>query len=197
VESSIVGDDLKSAFGELIDEHGPWDWWTTFTWRDRDDKKGNGYGAVSTWSACKMFRRFMQLDEADSDFVFVVEANPSRMGNHVHAVVGGVSGLRREDVWRSWFLKHGRCRIEPYDMDKGSKYYLGKYISKRIHDWGVKIGDVEPPKVERVGRLRNVKSEARDDKIVQAAYFRAVADGKASSSRKGYREFAEAVDEHR
>jgi len=45
---------------------------------------------------------------------------------HFHLLVGGVRFLTRHDLWKKWFRRFGRTRIEPYFRDMGGAHYVAK-----------------------------------------------------------------------
>ena len=51
---------------------------------------------------------------------------------HCHALMVGVSGLRREFWWHEAFRRFGRTRIEPFDPRRGAAFYAAKYAGKAL-----------------------------------------------------------------
>lgn len=124
--------DSMSVF-DWLSRGKAWDWWSTWTFEYE----------CSGWSAERAWKRFADeyLGHGVS-YLYVIEANRTRAGTHVHAVVGNVSHLYRRIVWQAWFQRYGRCHIVPYDKGKGFECaeYLGKYMTKSRGDlWNVRI----------------------------------------------------------
>ncbi len=106
-----------------------WDWIGHFTFRFE----------ASIWSTQKRFPEFMRDLVPDLNWFFAVEQNPSRDGHHVHALIGNVRELRRKAVWRQWFERYGRNRIEPIRSFADVSRYCAKYVCKERAWWDVRV----------------------------------------------------------
>ena len=47
--------------------------------------------------------------------------------------------LRRRDIWRTWFERYGRNRIEPVNSRDDVSDYAAKHVTKEGAWWGVKL----------------------------------------------------------
>ena len=104
-----------------------WDWWATFTFRYE----------CSPHSAKKSFIRF--FNPARVDYFYASEWCKGHYGVHIHALMGNTYGMRRLTAMDNWFKRYGIARIFPYDTTKGARYYVCKYIVKRVADWDMRI----------------------------------------------------------
>lgn len=84
---------------------------------------------------------------------YFVAAESTHSGRyHLHAVVGGISGLCLDQIQGAW--GSGFSRIEAYDPDRGALPYLVKGISEHIDDFDLSarfplLRSVEPASSER------------------------------------------------
>lgn len=122
---------VSSAFADLLRRYEPWDWWTTWTFRE----------SYSAYSASKCFEAFMRGIESHAKYLYVVEANRYREGTHVHAVIGGINHLTYNQVADAWRLQYGRCHVVKYQGDQGVQLgqYLAKYMTKSACWWDLRI----------------------------------------------------------
>jgi hypothetical protein len=125
---------------ELGDKSGGWDWWATLTFRDRsDDEMRRGWTKVGwkyTQNAWKGFMNHLRDARGigEPTWVSCREYQKDRGVPHYHALIGGVSHLRRDDAWSWWFSRYGIARILPYDRSMGAGFYLCKYVTKEMGD---------------------------------------------------------------
>ena len=70
---------------------------------------------------------------------YALEQNPGRDGYHVHALWVDCKNLRRSDIWREWFARYGRNRIEPVRSPGDVADYCAKYVTKEGAWWNVKL----------------------------------------------------------
>jgi len=144
----LVKDDPRNcalAVGEWLSKY-EWDWFWTQTFRDE----------ISDNAALRVVRRTLMtlesLIKGPIGAFYAIEKHKYRGGDdpaalcpHIHMLVYGVReaeafGLRRTGVWRMFFERYGRMRLEPYDPGKGATWYVGKYIAKEAFDrgdWGI------------------------------------------------------------
>jgi hypothetical protein len=95
--------------------------------------------AASVWSARKSFERFMTKEVHDVSYFYAVEQNPSRDGHHVHALWSDCVGVQRSEIWKRWFDRYGRNRIEPVRRVADVAAYCSKYVTKNCGWWDAKI----------------------------------------------------------
>lgn len=111
--------------------HGlaPWTVFGTFTfgWESSID------------AATRAFERFMRKHAPDVSYFFAVERNPSRDGNHIHAVLADTEGMSRRAMWDAWFKRFGRARIEPCRSLDDVTGYCAKYVTKEGAWWNFKL----------------------------------------------------------
>src|SRR5215469_14141333 len=72
--------------------------------------------------------------EAGRPIGWMIAEEFGRLGGrfHCHALVVGVSGLRRDFWWLEAFRRFGRTRIEAFDRDRGAVFYAAKYAAKEL-----------------------------------------------------------------
>lgn len=116
--------ELSSALGEWLSKWR-WDWWATFTFRRE----------VSPEGAKKAFTSFLKYLPDSTYYFMAIEWHKQRFCVHIHALVGGVVGVRRLTCMDLWHQKYGIARIYAYDPKRGARQYLGKYLSKGHADW--------------------------------------------------------------
>jgi hypothetical protein len=51
---------------------------------------------------------------------------------HCHALVTGVSHLRRDVWWEAAYCRFGRTRIAPFDPERAAAFYTAKYAAKQL-----------------------------------------------------------------
>ena len=144
---------LRDAWGswliDLGDQVGGWDWWVSLTFRDQ--QKGmyghwNKAGWAYTGSAWCQWIKELELMQFQTcplgeipareaiSWVRCRETQKGRGIDHFHALLAGVSDLRRRDAWAWWFNDYGIARIVPYDRNLGAGHYLCKYVTKELGD---------------------------------------------------------------
>lgn len=137
---------LKSAWGDFVDEvgarKGGWNWYATLTFRDRTPEEvASGWTKVG-WGyshrACDEFLGALGDFKGLQDLWWfrAMEISPWRGVPHWHLLIGGVEELRRDESWDWWKSRYGLARILPYDSSLGAKYYLCKYVTKDLGDFG-------------------------------------------------------------
>ncbi len=73
-------------------------------------------------------------------YFYAIEQNPSdrfdpRPGHHVHALWANSDEVQRSAIWKRWFDKYGRNRIEPCRSLDDVSAYCAKYVTKRDAWW--------------------------------------------------------------
>lgn len=136
---------LKQAWGvwadEVGDRKGGWDWFATLTFRDRTrEEQARGWtraGWAYTTKACDAWLKHLGEVKGlqDIHWLRAREMQADRGVSHWHALVGGVSELRRMDEVDWWYGKgYGFARVLPYEHEKGASFYLCKYVTKELGD---------------------------------------------------------------
>lgn len=127
----VVTNELGRGFNELLLKYRPWDWWSTWTFTR----------PYSAESASRCFEAFMRTLGHDTKYLYAIEANRTREGTHVHAVVGNVYSIRRDDTWARWFKRYGRCHIVPFNEHEltACGQYLSKYLAKGACWWNLSV----------------------------------------------------------
>ena len=143
--------DVKAAWGRFLTGLDQWDWFVTLTFRDPPENC-RGWNRAGFATAKRAWREFCDLVGSDR-WVRVFELQ-RRGVPHVHALVAGVGGLRRDEVWGECFRRWGISRILPYDRRRGAGWYLAKYVVKEIVDVEFGAGLRRPASAarERAGR---------------------------------------------
>lgn len=105
----------------------------TWAWRD-----------VGCMPAAKMFERFMEKRCPEVSYFYAIEQNPSdrfdlHPGHHVHALWANCDEVVRSGVWRQWFEKYGRARIEPCRSREDVSGYCAKYLTKDGAWWNFRL----------------------------------------------------------
>jgi hypothetical protein len=94
---------------------------------------------ASIWSAQRSYEKFMARVIPDVSYFYAIEQNPSRDGHHVHALWANCDAVLRKNVWRKWFDRYGRSRIEPVRDENDVAGYCSKYVTKEGAWWNVKM----------------------------------------------------------
>lgn len=93
----------------------------------------------SLTAAQRAFEKFMARNLRDVSYFYAVEQNPNRGGHHVHALWADCVGVRRKEMWKRWFDRYGRARIEPINSRFDVVNYCSKYVSKEGAWWNLKL----------------------------------------------------------
>jgi len=127
--SKTFTDRQKSEMAVWVNALAPWSVIAhhTFTW------------AASIWSAQKSYEKFMKRELREVSYFYAVEQNPSRDGHHVHALWSDCAGVQRSEIWKRWFERFGRNKIEPVRGLDDVVAYCAKYVTKEGAWWNVKI----------------------------------------------------------
>lgn len=148
----MKGNELTAAWGDFVSEvgerKGGWNLYATLTFRERTrEQMATGWTKVGAVYANKSFGKWLsvvrelgdswrwRVASGKSDGVFwfkALENTRDRGVPHVHALVGGVEGVRRAECWSAWFEEYGFARVLPYDERLGARFYLCKYVTKEL-----------------------------------------------------------------
>lgn len=90
---------------------------------------------ASIWSAQRCYEKFMRTEMRGVSYFYALEQNPGRDGYHVHALWCDCKSKTRKIVWRSWFERYGRNRIEPVNNRDDVADYCAKYVCKEGAWW--------------------------------------------------------------
>ena len=133
----IKRQELKQAWGKWLSGLADWDWYATLTFRDPSDPDRPGWTKPGWAYAKGAWGRFVQslpIPLGEPIWVRMFELQRWRGVPHIHALIGGVKDLRRDEAWAWWFKRYGLARILPYDPSLGAGYYLCKYVVKELGD---------------------------------------------------------------
>ena len=136
---------LHVEMGDWVHSLAPWQVIAhmTFAWE------------ASVWSAQRCYEKFMKREMWGVSYFYALEQNPGRDGYHVHALWVDCKNKSRRDVWRTWFERYGRNRIEPVNSRDDVADYCAKYVTKEGAWWGVKLLGHRHPQFATNFRLTN------------------------------------------
>jgi len=100
----------------------PWDVWFTGTFR---------YPIYKCDVASGITERFMAHNLPARPVFYAVEWHPGGHGCHVHALIASSGSCYRSGLWRSWFDRYGRARVEPVKQADQVSSYCAKYCIKQ------------------------------------------------------------------
>jgi len=128
---------LKKCWGEFLSGLSSWDWWVTLTFRDRSkEEQERGWTKVGTHYAARAFKIFIKEIQKETKtkvkWVCGLEYQRWRGVPHYHALIQGVSKLRRLDWMDWWYGRYGIARIVAYNPKQGASRYISKYVSKEL-----------------------------------------------------------------
>jgi hypothetical protein len=120
----------------------PQEWEETVTWLSSLARWNTFLTMTYRWegsedSARRCYDRFRKVKVAKFPSIFCTERNPSRDGYHVHGMLALNQWIRRSDLWKDWFEKKGRCRIEPARSVQSVQGYCLKYLFKSDGYWQI------------------------------------------------------------
>jgi hypothetical protein len=129
---------LREAWGDFVSGY-PWDWFCAFSFRGMPDRKTGALVDVPTGTAHNLFSAFcrdiQKVAESPVAWFRADEYGPRGGRLHIHALISGVSHLRRMSWVDEWSRRAGWGRIFPFDPAKGGARYAAKYIVKQQGDW--------------------------------------------------------------
>jgi hypothetical protein len=120
---------LHVEMGDWVHSLAPWQVIShmTFAWE------------ASVWSAQRCYEKFMKREMWGVSYFYALEQNPCRDGYHVHALWCDCKNKSRREIWRTWFERYGRARIEPVNSRDDVADYCAKYVTKDGSWWDVKL----------------------------------------------------------
>ena len=120
---------LQIEMGDWVHSIAPWQVISHMTFEKE----------VMIWSARRCYEKFMRQELWGVSYFYALEENPSRKGFHIHALWCDCKSRSRRDIWREWFARYGRARIEPINSRDDVSDYCAKYVTKEDWWWDVKL----------------------------------------------------------
>lgn len=135
-EQRLKAAQMNIEMGDWVHGLAPWQVIShlTFAWE------------ASVWSAQRCYEKFMRTELRGVSYFYALEQNPGRDGFHVHALWVDCQNRCRRDIWREWFHRYGRNRIEPVNSRDDVADYCAKYVTKEGAWWDVKLLDQRHPR---------------------------------------------------
>ena len=118
-----------------------WQYWFTGTFNPEKSYR-------DTIKTKRAFERFLgdlrrNFNKKDIEYFLAVERFRHGDFTHCHALLNGLDGLTYRQIGETWRKRYGREQVEKYDEGKGANYYLTKYVTKDVCDWGILIKDTK------------------------------------------------------
>lgn len=149
--------ELKEEMGTWLGQLAPWDVFSTYTFSHLVKT-----GGAMFWA--KRHLRWLEERAQQPIYAFVgVERGKTGGLLHLHALLGNVGHLKAccevrlaPGKWgRGCCMLHawpcGYARVFPYDPHLGARFYVSKYVSKRLAEWDL-IGFPASPQIPlRIG----------------------------------------------
>lgn len=133
-------DNLEMA--NWLQRLAPWQVMAHFTWRDKVFYHRDGTPkpcGVKQDTARRYYEKFMAKEFPRLSYFYAIEENPSRDGHHIHALFSDSKSLHRSEMWKLWFDKFGRNKVEPISSKQDVVDYVTKYVTKDSAWWNVKL----------------------------------------------------------
>ena len=128
---------LRQAWVDLLNRY-EWTWFTTLTFRDLPKT----YTAINRTK--KWLTAIKKAEHRPLSYFMCMEWTRVQNKPHIHLLMGGLEGIRRDKWWSTWYTQYGAARILPYDSRLGCQFYLTKYIVKDVYGSGLfQIGGLE------------------------------------------------------
>lgn len=115
---------LVREMAQFVHQLAPWSVFSTMTFR----------WEASRSSSVRIYDKFMKKALPNVSYFAVVETNPSRDGNHIHALWDSEEAPRKA-AHRAWLERYGRNRIEPCRGLGDVESYCAKYVCKDQLAW--------------------------------------------------------------
>ena len=110
-----------------VDKLAAWDVWFTGTFR---------WPVFRVDVASGITERFMAHNVPARPVFYAVEWHPGGHGCHVHALIASSGSCYRSGLWRAWFGRYGRARVEPVRHADQVSSYCAKYCVKQAFSKG-------------------------------------------------------------
>lgn len=122
-----------------------WEFWMTGTFLPDQSYRDT----IKTKRAFERFIADLRKNFGKNSIEYFMAVERFRSGDftHVHALLNGLQGLTYREIGETWRKRFGREQIEGYDPLKGANYYLTKYVTKEICDWGLLIDQKKTGKI--------------------------------------------------
>ena len=135
---------LQHSLGDWLTEF-EWDCWCTWTFDERFGPTG-----PSPDRCLYHTRRWVEHlpGPACGYFLAVERGTGGRVHSHGLLRLPDPPTPSRKSLWAAWLDRYGRCRVLPYDPDRGAAYYIAKYITKEPLGWDVGGLDRRAPSPE-------------------------------------------------
>ena len=134
-------DEIKEAMGTWLGQLAPWDVFSTWTFSRPTQVSGAMFWALR-------HLRWLENKAKQPIYGFVgLERGKTGGLVHLHALLGNVGHLKPycgtplpPGQWRrACCMSHGwpcgYARVFPYNPELGARYYVSKYVSKRLAEW--------------------------------------------------------------
>ena len=124
---------LRRALGHWLSAF-EWDCWCTWTFDSRFGPDGPSPDRCLVHT-----RRWVEHIPGPrvGYFIAVERGRGGRVHSHGLLRLGDSPAPTRKSLWGSWKSRYGRCRILPYDRERGAAFYIAKYITKEPLGWDV------------------------------------------------------------
>ena len=118
---------LRLAWANLLNRY-EFTWFVTLTFRQDIPPS---YTAVNR--AKKWLTTIKKQEKREIGYFMCLEWTKLQNRPHIHLLLGGLEGIRRDKWWLTWYTRYGAARILPYRKELGASHYLTKYIVKDIY----------------------------------------------------------------
>ena len=131
-----LGDDLRVVMADWVDQFD-WQIWFTGTFKQERSYRDT----IKTKWAFERFIGDLNHCYGKNQIEYFLAIERFRHGDftHCHALLNGLDGLTYPQIGETWRKRYGREQIEKYQAGKGANYYLTKYVTKDLCDWGLLI----------------------------------------------------------
>jgi len=111
---------MQVTMGDRVHSLAPWRVIShmTFAWE------------ASIWSAQRCYEKFMRTEMLGVSYFYAIEKNPGRDGHHLHGLWVDCLNRCRKEIWRVWFDRYGRARIERVNTRDDVSDNCAKYVTK-------------------------------------------------------------------
>lgn len=140
IQAQLLRDSLATWMNKF-----EWEFWMTGTFLPDQSYRDT----IKTKRAFERFIADLRKNFGKNSIEYFMAVERFRSGDftHVHALLNGLQGLTYREIGETWRKRFGREQIEGYDPLKGANYYLTKYVTKEICDWGLLIDQKKTGKI--------------------------------------------------